>query len=169
MSNKTKFISEFEDFLHSKEKGILITGTNQYMKHQLVMALFEKKYMNKSILFRTNSMGNITHCDYLGWAEVNKQPKAGEYIPIGNNYYQFDSMNNKGTWNKTALEFDFAIVYPVDSLCRNKNIEPIQELFEFKNIGKIVLCSWSESFNYDYSIFDKFISRHIVYDIENDD
>lgn len=164
MSNKETAILQFEEFLKSDDKGVLITGTHQYQKHKLAMAIIEKHFKNANILFRTNALQSITEMEFLGWAGVKKQPKSGEKIKIDNNYYQFDSFNSSNTWHKTDNEIDFAIVYPIDSLLRKKDIKPIQDLFEYKRVKKIILCSWTDNAEYDYSIFSDYFSNHIVYD-----
>lgn len=163
MGNKHETIYEIDKFLDSDEKGILITGSNAYEKHLLVMALLEKHYSGAKILFRINGMQNITDGAFLGSVGVNKQPKAGEQIQIGHNYYEFDSLINRGTWDKTGRDFDFAICYPVDALAWKKNSEPIEELFKYKNIGKIFLCSWVDQPDYGYSFLRQFYSRNIAY------
>lgn len=164
MSNKATAISQFEEFLKSDDKGILITGTHQYEKHKLAMKVINKHYNGAKILFRINALKNIDDDDFLGWAGVKKQPKAGEQVRIGKNYYQFDSFNNSGTWYKTDHNFDLAIVYPIDSLCREKDIKPIRDLYERKHIKKIILCSWTDKAEYDYSLFRDYYINNIVYD-----
>lgn len=169
MSNKATVISQFENFLQNDDKGILITGTHQYEKHKLAMAIIDKYYENANILFRINALQSITNRDFLGWAGVKKQPKAGEKIRIGRNFYQFDSFNYSGTWYKTDHKFDLAIIYPIDSLCREKDIKSIQDLYEHKQIEKIILCSWTDKAEYDYSLFNDYFTNHIVYDALEED
>lgn len=165
MSNKATVISQFEEFLKSDDKGVLITGTHQYEKHKLAMALIEKNYENANILFRTNALQSVADRNFLGRVGVKKQPKAGETVRISNNYYQFDSFNNEGTWNRTNYKFDFAIVYPIDALFRKNDFKSIDDLYEFKEINKIILCSWADKLNYDYLSLSKYVNQHIIYDI----
>ena len=164
MSNKATAISQFEDFFKSDDKGVLITGTHQYEKHKLAMKVINKHYSGAKILFRINALKNIDGDVFLGWAGVKKQPKAGEKVRIGKNYYQFDSFNNSGTWYKTDHKFDLAIIYPIDYLCRERVIKPIQDLYEHKQINKIILCSWTDKATQDYSILNDYFTNHIVYD-----
>ena len=83
MSNKETAIRQFEEFLKSDDKGVLITGTHQYDKHKLAMKVINKHYSGANILFRINAMSNIADNEFLGWAGVKKQPKAGEKVRIG--------------------------------------------------------------------------------------
>ena len=83
MSNKDEAIMKIESFLTSEHTGLLLTGSNQYEKHRLVMALLEKNFSGSHILFRINSMQNITVSEFLGWAGVHKKPKAGQTLKIG--------------------------------------------------------------------------------------
>jgi len=166
MNGKQQAIDKITEFLKSDEKGILITGTHQFKKHYLVMSLLEKYYKNAHILFRINGMSNITIDSFT---PLSKQPKAGEVVKLGNNYYEFDAFTSRGTWSKTSRISDFAIVYPIDAMCRKNNIEPIQELYNFKNIGKIFLCSWTDHDEDDYSIFSDYYKNHVIYDAEEED
>lgn len=166
MNGKKQAIDKITTFFQSDEKGVLITGTHQYKKHYLVMALLDKYYKNARILFRINGMVNISDDNFT---PLSKQPKAGEVVKLGNNYYEFDAFTSRSTWNKTSRNFDFAIVYPIDAMCRKNNIEPIEELCKFKSIGKIFLCSWTDHAEYDYSIFSDYVTQHIIYDAEEDD
>lgn len=127
------------------------------------MAMINEYYKNAKILFRINAMGNITDNNFT---PLEKQPKAGETVKIGGNYYQFDTFTNKGTWYKTDNDFDFAIVYPIDALCREKNIEPIKDLMKYKNINKLFLCSWVDKEDHDYSIFSDYFTKQIMFDRE---
>lgn len=166
MNGKELAIKEIENFLRSNEKGLLITGTHQYEKHRLVMKIINKCYKNAHILFRINSMDNITDDAFIG---LHKKPRAGEKIKIGNNYYEFDSFNTKSTWSRTCNDLDFAILYPIDALCRSMKKEAIEDLYNDKKIGKILLCSWTDNLNYDFSKFSEFYSKRVIYDAEEED
>ena len=76
MSDKDEAIMKIESFLTSDHTGLLLTGSNQYEKLRLVMALLEKNCSGAHILFRINSMQNIPDPAFLGWAGVRKQPKS---------------------------------------------------------------------------------------------
>lgn len=166
MNSKDIAISQISNFISSHETGLLLTGTHQYEKHRLVMRIINKSYNNAKILFRINLMQNITGDSFIG---LKKQPKAGEFVKIGNNYYSFDSFNSISTWQKTDNQFDFAILYPIDALCRSHNISPLIDLFEHKSIGKIFLISWTDRREYDYAQFSDYFSAHVIFDAEDDD
>ncbi len=166
MNGKEQAIEEIEEFLKSDDKGLLITGTHQYQKHVLVMKILNKYYKNAHILFRINSMDNLTDDAFIG---LSKKPKAGEKIKIGNNYYEFDSFNTRSTWSRTSNNFDFAILYPIDALCRSMKKDAIKDLYTDKNIDKIFLCSWTDNLNYDFSKFSEFYSKHVIYDAEEEE
>ncbi|BAK98111.1 hypothetical protein OBV_09130 [Oscillibacter valericigenes Sjm18-20] len=169
MNGKAQAMQEIEEFFKSEEKGILVTGTHQFKKHIIAMAMIEKCYKNAHVLFRINGLQNITGNSFLGCVGVEKQPKAGEQIRIGHNYYEFDSLFNRGTWSKTSDQFDFAICYPIDALARKKDNEPIENLCRWKRIEKIFLCSWTDGDEYDYPFFSEYYDRHVIYDAEEDD
>jgi hypothetical protein len=166
MNGKNQAIDNIIKFLKSDDKGVLLTGTNQFRKHYLVMSLLDKYYKNANVLFRINGMSNIIIDSFT---PLSKQPKAGEVVRLGNNNYEFDAFTSRSTWTKTNREFDFAIVYPIDAMCRKHNVEPIDEIYRFKRINKIFLCSWIDRVEYDYSILSDYYQSHIIYDIEKED
>lgn len=168
MNTKKLAIKAIEEFLLSDRQCMLLTGTHQFNKHKLVMAILDQQFKNNLILFRTNSMQNLTNRDFLGFAGVKTQPKAGQTIRLENNYYQIDSFNNRGTWDKTSNDIDFAIVYPIDALCRNHNYESIKDLLQYKNTQKIFLVSWTDNEPYDTD-FNKLYSQHVIYNAEEED
>lgn len=165
MNGKQQAIEQIVDFLKSDEKCMLITGTHQYEKHKLIMKILNKYYKNARILFRINSMNNVTNDAFIG---LSKKITAGTKFKMGNNYYESDSFNTSSTWNRTSNIFDFAIFYPIDALCRSMKKESIINLFQHKNIKKIFLCSWTDNLNYDYSKFLEFFSRQVIYDAEEE-
>lgn len=169
MNGKDQALEKAKQFLMGNQKGVLITGPHQYKKHILAMAAIEKCYKNSLILVRTNSMNNITNREFFGKVGIMKQPKVGEQIKIGNNYYEFDTFNNRGTWYKTSNQFDFALVYPIDYLARESKTEPIEDIVEHKGIKKLFLCSWTDTTNSTYSMFDDYFQEHIIYDAEEED
>jgi hypothetical protein len=168
MNTKELAIREIEAFLVSDGKCMLLTGTHQYNKHKLIMGVLDKHYKKKLILFRTNSMQNVTNRDFLGFVGVNRPPKAGETIVIENNYYQIDNFNNRGTWHKSSSDIDFAIIYPTDALCHKQNYEAIEDLLQYKSPKKVFLVSWTDNEPYDNE-FSKLYSEHVIYDAEEED
>ena len=166
MSNKDEAIMKIESFLTNEHTGLLLTGSNQYEKHRLVMALLEKNFSGSHILFRINSMQNITVSEFLGWTGVHKKPKAGQTLKIGHNYYEFDSLFNQGTWSKTSQEFDFAICYPIDALVAKKDCKPVEDIYKWKRVKKVFLCSWCDRVGNDYSFLDAYYDQRLTYDME---
>ena len=45
-NNKQEFINNIQSFLDSEDKAILVTGTNQYKKHKIIMAMIDKNFKN---------------------------------------------------------------------------------------------------------------------------
>lgn len=169
MNNKENAIRQIEAFLQSDEKCMLLTGTNQYEKHKLVMRVLNNQLENHLLLFRTNAMQNISNNEHLGWAGVKRNPKAGERIRIRKNTYECDSLNSSNTWYKTNRKFSCALVYPIDPLCRDDKMDAIDDLFDHKDISKIFLITWTDRREYGYSLFDKYVDRRVAYDAEEED
>ncbi|NJD02773.1 MAG: hypothetical protein FIA99_09330 [Ruminiclostridium sp.] len=168
MYGKEQAIELITEFLKGDEKAILLTGTHQYKKHKLVMALLNKYYKNARILFRVNGMDNITNEEFAGFAGVKKTPKSGEWIKVGNNYYTFDSLN-RTIWNRCGNKFDFAILYPIDSAMRGKINNVLEDLTRHKDIGKLFLVSWTDNTSYDYAAISEYYDRHVIYDAEEEE
>jgi len=169
MGNREQAAEQIKEFLQSNEKCLLLTGTHQYEKHKLVIRILNKSLERHLILFRTNSMQNIKNEEFLGWVNIKRNLKAGERVRIGRNFYECDSLNTASTWYKTNHKFSCAILYPLDPLCRGGKLDAIDDLFQNKDISKIFLVSWTDQKDYDYSIYKRYISRHVVYDAEEED
>lgn len=167
--NKEQSIKYIEDFLASNKKGILVKGNQQFEKHKLVMALVNKHYNKSKILFRINAMQNIENNEFLGWTKkVKKNPKSGEQMKIGNNFYEFDSFNSCTTWNNTDMNFKCAIVYPIDAIIRENKLEALENLYNHKNIDKVFLISWYDREDYDFLKLKEYYDCEISYDEEED-
>lgn len=166
MNNKDSLIKNVLDFLENNEKVVLITGTNQYEKHKTVIAILNKYRPKSKILFRTNSMANIYDEPFLGWTGcLKKIIKSGETFKISKNYYQVDSFNTERTWYQTDINFDYAILYPIDACLRNNSLDKVlNNLINEKNIKKIFLISWTDSKHYDYEKISKYYSQRFIYD-----
>lgn len=131
------------------------------------MALLNKYYENAKILFRVNGMDNITNEEFAGFAGVKKTPKSGQWVKVSNNYYTFDSLN-RTTWSRSGNKFDFAILYPLDSVMRGNINEVLEDLTMIKDIGKLFLVSWTDNKSYNYETISKYYDRHVIYDAEEE-
>jgi hypothetical protein len=163
MYGKEQAKEKIIDFLKSDEKAMLLTGTHQFKKHKLVMAILNKYYKNAKILFRVNGMDNLTNEDFVGFAGLKKTPKCGERVKIGNNYYIFDSIN-RSTWSRSTQGFDFAILYPIDSAIRSNITDILDDFTEHKNIQKLFLVSWTDRKDYNYTELSRYYERHVIFD-----
>lgn len=166
MNTEAKARQQIIEFLKSNKKIALIKGTHQYDKHRLVMRILEESYRNAKVLFRLNSLQNTTVDSILG---LTKQPKAGEFLKFGKNYYAFDSFLNSGTWNKTPYEFDHAIFYPIDAILRGDKLNSVENIIKYKNIEKIFFITWTDHEDDDYRSLSHLIDQTIIYDVEEKD
>lgn len=169
MNGKQQAMDGVKEFLMSSQKGILITGTHQFEKHLLAIAMIDQYYRNAHVLFRINVMNNITESSFLGCVGVKRQPHVGERIRIGHNFYEFDTLLNRGSWYKSSNKFDFAIVYPIDGIVSRGNTEPIDNIVQYKNVDKIFLCSWTDIRLSDYALLQPYYDTHVIYDAEDED
>lgn len=119
MGNREKAVAQIEEFLESKEKCMLLTGTHQYEKHKLIMRILNKKLERHLILFRTNSMQNIENEEFLGWAKVKRNLKAGERVKIGKTFMKkLKELKNKMRFFPSKVNV-FIVQPGVDSGNRN--------------------------------------------------
>lgn len=166
MNDKQSAIQQLQEFLESDDKMLLLTGTHQYEKHRLVLSTLNRLYKNAKILYRINGMQNIN--DYK-FTPLKRIPRSGEFVKAGNNFYCFDSLLATQTWSNTKGCFDFALIYPVDSIFKEGKVDAIDELYIGRKIGKIFLCTWLDLPTYDYGLLDKYHMKHVIYDAESED
>ena len=102
------------NFLKSDKRCMLITGTHQYKKHVLIMALLNKYYKNAKILFRASGVNHAFSTENILGQFNLKTKKSGELFQLYNNYYAVDSYKRKDTWYKSNDNYDFAIVFSID-------------------------------------------------------
>lgn len=166
MNTKENAIKSIFDFLQSEEKSMLLTGTHQFIKHELVLETIINHVAAKSdILFRVNSMKHLGSI----LEDFNSNYQTGVAYIAGKHHIYFDSFN-KTSWKNTSYEYDLAIVYPIDSILRNNNKkEVLQDLFDVRDINKIFLISWTDNPAYDFRTLSDYYDRHAVYDAEEED
>ena len=137
MNTKQNAIESIEEFLHSDERCLLITGTHQYAKHKLIMAILDKHFENHLFLFRTNSLKNVSNNDHLGWAELTRH-RAGE-TSKSKNMYQCDSL---ASWGQAKTSRRFACkLFILDTLYQANVSSMICSSLE---ISKVFPASWMD-------------------------
>lgn len=114
------------------------------------------------ILFRCNTLRNAE--DFL---QLKKPAKTGEpYLFTPNHRVVLDT-NASFNWKNTPDEIDYAILYPVDSVCKDSSkLEIIEDLIK-RTKKKIFIVSWTDS--NDYTWLENYISRTVIYDAEKED
>ncbi len=154
-------IKKIRDFLESENKFLLITGTNQFEKHKLMLMIIFCFYSNTKTLFRVNGMKNAT--DFLSpiFDSKIKNIKTGKPINVkDNNKLYVDSMNSK-SWSSTPNNFDSGVIYPIDSLDPDKGARCVEDLLN-RNTNKIILISWTD--NKEFSWTQHYEPFHVIYD-----
>lgn len=162
MNNKTNAINNIEEFLRSEERGMLLTGTHQNKKHTLILAALSELKNKATILFRVNGMDNVG--SFLNNHDRRYETGHGYRLGVGEVY--IDSINS-ASWNKTPHHVDYAILYPIDSVCRMKNKDRVISDLLKRVEKKIFFVSWTDV--HDYSWLDPNVDRKVVYDAEEED
>ncbi len=163
MHTREKAIVQIKEFFNSDEQSLLLTGTHQYRKHDLIIKLINKYMSNKSILIRTSGIKDVQRLFENPLNYDLRSTKAGKDYYISNNIYNFDSYQTSSTWYKTKNKYDYAIVYPIDSIEKD---DTLKNLFCYKVVEKIFLCSWHRPKK--ISVFEKYFQRHVIYDAEEE-
>lgn len=167
MNNRQQATAKIVDFLISDRKILLLTGTHQYEKHKLVLhEIAAQVSSSSSILFRANNMQNIGSFFEKPMTHFH----TGTAYQCGSHKLFFDAINSS-SWRKTYHEYDFAILYPIDSVLKMKNKNDIlDDLCINRRIGKIFIVSWTDHDHDDYSCFDKYkIDERVIFDAEEED
>lgn len=70
---------------------------------------------------------------------------------------------NRTSWKKTRYDYDFGILYPLDSAYKDaKRDELLQDLINRCN--KVLLVSWTDNTSFDYSKINHFLDSHVIFD-----
>ena len=160
MSTRDDAVNDILDFLQSDKRSLLLTGTHQYEKHRLILQIL-KEYVSDSskVLFRANYMQNIG-----SFFNESKDFKTGIGYKLGIHTLYFDTIK-KTNWNNTEMEYDFAILYPLDNVLKSKQRDEIlDDLFETRTINKLFLVSWADNLSSDYSELKDYYDQHVVFD-----
>lgn len=168
MNTRENAYTQIVEFIHSDDKGLLLTGTHQYEKHPLVLKAIATTVKSKSsILFRANSMQN------LGTIFENNKMRfqTGTGYQLGNHKLYIDTFN-RSSWSNTKQEYDFAVLYPVDALLRDTKLYAriLSDLYDDREIKKIFFISWTDhdSYNYRQLNEDHYIQKHVAFDAEEE-
>ncbi|GED55463.1 hypothetical protein EDM54_23840 [Brevibacillus borstelensis] len=162
MNTKENAMKSIVDFFLSEDKCLYVNGTHQNKKHPLVLRCLKNLAEPSSILFRTNAMGNLGTI----FGTNGKRFKSGVAYPLGIHKLYFDSLNPTSQRN-TPGNLDYVVVYPVDSVCKDKKAkEIIQDVLQMAK-QKVILVSWTDVF--DNSVVKEYVDRYVAYDAEEDD
>lgn len=106
-------------FLKSDRRILLLTGTHQNEKHKLVLqGIATTVYSPSSILFRVNNIENVAA--FLN--EHTTKFQTGTPYILGRHTLFIDPITSS-SWVKTKNNYDFAVLYSVDSVLKAKKIK----------------------------------------------
>lgn len=161
MNNRQNAFERIKDFLVSDKKALLLTGTHQYEKHVLVLrTIVEEIKKPSTILFRANSMQNLG----TFFKATSTNFKTGTVYKAGKHSLYVDTINT-ASWKNTRPQYDYAILYPLDSLLKSSNKKDIfEDLYVHRRIGKIFIVSWTDHTDYNYEDLKDFYNEHVVFD-----
>ncbi|WP_010500116.1 hypothetical protein [Paenibacillus elgii] len=159
MNTRNDAIEGIINFLKSDKKSLLLTGTHQYEKHKIVLQTISRNIESSStILFRGNSVQNFGTFFENHTADF----KTGNGYKLGKHVMYLDTMN-RTSWKKSKSNYDFGVIYPLDSVYKNsKRAEILDDMFDRCN--KVFLVSWTDNLSYDYTKISNYYDDHIVFD-----
>lgn len=161
-NNKDQAIEKILSFIESNEKVALMTGTNMFKKHELVFKTITENFVGSRILLRTSSLDNAKV-----FMKATGTLKTGVPYNLNGSTVYIDTVT-RSTWDKTPSDLDFAIIYPLMPLTKQKlREELLKDITFFKNIKKILLVSSQDTF--DMSWAEDFIKTKIIYDVLEED
>lgn len=162
MNTGTQATQKILSFLQGDEKYLLLTGTHQYKKHALALAITLSEYPPPTtILFRADHMRGLrVHL------KLDREPKPRKPIVVHDGHTLFGDTINPKTWRSSPRNIDVAIVYPVDSLKYDAGGECVRDLTR-RGAKKIFLVSCTD--NTDFSWTEYFNPVHVTYDAEEED
>ena len=165
MNTEKKAAEAIASFIDSDERFLLLTGTHQQKKHLLVLtAILAGDGGPSTVLFRTN---HSTHFDsFLSpILTLHKKPRTGTPIHIAGGYSLYVDTINRQSWSSSPSNIDVAVVYPIDSLTRDKAHDCIEDLLR-RQARQIFLVTWTD--NQDISWTSIYEPVHVVYDAEEE-
>jgi hypothetical protein len=174
VNTRKNAVNQLVKFIKSdSEKVVLIKGTNQFKKHSLVISLITQYECFKQGLFRSNSLQDIgLFLEQAGYQNVmGKKFAAGKSYNLSGIIFCFDSLFTRSIWGKSPNELDFALVYPLDSLCESKKElrnELLKDILNWKNIKKVFLVTCTDV-RHDYTWLNDFVDRTVIYDADEED
>jgi hypothetical protein len=162
LNTRAEAEANLRDFLVSHERCALVTGTHQNEKHKLVLTTLARVERPSRILFRVNSMENVG--SFLDHPAATFH--TGLQNPFGPHSMYIDSIN-PASWNGTPAALNYAILYPVDSVCRKSGrLDIIDDLCRYRNIEKCFLVSWVDNQSYEW--LQEYVDRNIAFDAEEE-
>lgn len=164
MSTRKEAEAALAEFMDSNEKVALLTGTNEERKRVLALETFVKQEAGLNILFRANYIDNFQ----VFYAHFDIKFKVGKPYRLENHTLYVDTIR-ESSWDKSPLEVDHAVLYPLDSasdLKERARLKLMDDLLR-RVSGKIILVDYTSTG--DYAWLSDFVDRHVVYDVEEDD
>jgi hypothetical protein len=152
------------EFMDSDEKVVLLTGTNEYQKRVLALQTLVNQEEESTILFRSNYTENLK----VYYGAFDTTFRTGRPYRVENHTLYIDTMKET-SWEKSPLEVNHAILYPLDhflTLKERQRLKVIDDLMR-RVSGKILLVNFAD--DADYAWFSDIGERHVVYDVEEGD
>lgn len=147
---------DFEGFFESGSRTMFVSGKDKCKIEKLIDYVL-KNMSEKTFLIITAKIGKTSNMGFT--KEYEKKRTAGKKYGINNNYFYFDSMVTKNTWDKVIEDVDIVIVYPVDFLAIEKQQECFDNFKMNNYLKKIVYVSFLE----DKTLRPFFESDKLVY------
>lgn len=158
-NDRDRAIDGLIHFMRSDESFCLLTGTHQYEKHSLALAVMIGELPRGArLLFRANGRENAER--YLGDIGISRAPAAGRSLTVQGVELCVDTMNPQ-SWARSPRPIDAAVVYPIDSLGPDRGAACVADL-RARGASKVILVTWTD--NFDSSWADSYDPTRVIRD-----
>ena len=170
MTDLKNTYNQINDFINNpEEKVLLLTGIDDERKPELAFYCINKSSLRTGVIRISNSTSEIPGIlKDLGEESPKSKYKYNDPIRLMNKIIVFDNYVHKRSMNYSTNKLDFAIIYPVQSICvRDKEKPAFIEMLNELKVKKVIMITTNES-NYDYSWLDRVVSKKVSLNSEND-
>src|SRR5690606_36762443 len=118
MIDMEKFIEVIDGFLENNEQiFVLLKGIDDENKIKVTMSCINNSGLKKGLIRISNKVNDIPRIlKRMGVINPKSRYKFTQYYKIGNLVIKFDPYTSKYTMKTYNENFDFAVIYPVQSM-----------------------------------------------------
>lgn len=170
MTDREKFINEFDEFLNSDDEKALVTGLDDDEKIRAILNELNNYFQRGTIY--VSSLQNISDIlnDAFGYENKvfpSKITRTKTY-PFREMKLSFEKYSVNNNSLDLSINDDFAIFYPVQNALRiDKLFKQLSHHIEASKAEKTIIVATNDLFT-DTEKIEKYVDIHIHYNCKND-